>query len=82
MHQTLDPEWDVKWSRITIIPSTSWIPDFNTMEAEIKEGETWIFLNNEDQILYTFSKDNDEIVSGRFPAITPFDDLIDDIENF
>jgi len=75
----LNPDWTVNITKIQVVPNAKAIPEFNYLldEGHIGEGNTWIFLNDETNMLHTYSVDNDELVCGNWPANIPFDQFID-----
>ena len=68
--------------KIIVIPSKTAIPNIPYLEKEIKNDDTWIYLNDEDNRLYTFSNpDGEGIILGDCADDKPLADLIDYIED-
>ena len=44
------------------------------------EGEVWLFINDNDNYIYTYAKDKGEIICGRYMSNVQFLDMIEDIE--
>jgi hypothetical protein len=68
--------------KVMIVANKAMIPDLNYLEKEIEVNETWVYISDKDNHLYTFTNlDNGGLFVATYEDSSNLSGLIDKIED-